>query len=887
MVRYSIEDAAKKLGIDTETLGRWMASAHMAVSPDPASHEYVLDELQLDQLARAHGLQKDVIPAQDTQQETSYWGPQGEGISGVPTIHLQQSEEINVPTAGRPQGGEIMGGRAQGSSLQPPAQNGVVGQPVAPMPRDAVNEPTLSMGEGGRKHSGQPPSAPDIVPEIRPIRLDAPVVTIGRFPNNMVVLNSPQVSGYHARIEQLPGGGHRIVDLHSTNHTYVNSQQVRDQVLKPGDEISIGGYQFSYTGDALVQAGEGYSIRIDALHLKQYGGWRVTLLNDISLDIPQHSLVALVGSSGVGKTTLLDALSGIRPAAKGLVLYNGRDYYRNQASFNTQIGYVPQSDIIHKDLTVQHALYYTARMRLPKDFTRKQIKERINEVLDEVEMTHRRRMLVRNLSGGERKRVSLALELLANPSVFFLDEPTSGLDPGLDLKMMQLLRKLADKGHTIILVTHATTNINVCDFVCFLARGGRLAYYGPPGEALSYFGVQTYAEVYNTLDPSDEHKDAPRKAEERFKHSPYYQRYIADPLNREMEENQDLEELNLPVKKAKRGSPWRQFRILTRRYLELLKNDAVNLAILLFQAPIIGLILYYLASPTTFTSTSVATCPIHADALQQTGPIVSYSCQRVVDFLNSPQGAQFAAQQGMSKQQLLQAAILPNSGADAQTLLFIMAFAAVMFGVINGVRAIVREVPIYRRERMVNLGIVPYMFSKIVVLGILSLLQSAVLVYIVNLKAPYHQGIILPPFAEIYISMALTSLAGLMIGLLLSALAPNTDRAMSLVPLILIPQVIFSGVVFNLNSPILQAIGALFAARWAISGMGSTIGLHADKLGVDNFSYQGTLYVTLNPADALPGAIEHLAIVWGALVIMIIVIALATALALKNKDVSR
>lgn len=868
MKRYTIDDAAKRLGIDTETLGSWLASAHLAAFPDARSQDYVLDEQQLDQLARIHGLQGNT----DSRQ--------GDGISNVPTVHLQQSDATNAVPAAPP--------ASTGAPTPPPVQNGAgTGQPNPSMSQDAMTGQNSIAGGDERGQTGQLPGELDVVPEIRPIQLNAPIVTIGRFPNNMVVLDNPQVSGYHARMEQLPDGGHRIVDLRSTNHVYVNSQRVRTRILKPGDEISIGAYQFTYTGDALVQAGEGYSIRIDALHLKQYGKWRATLLNDISLDIPQHALVALVGSSGVGKTTLLNALSGIQPAYKGLVLYNGRDYYRNLASFNTQIGYVPQSDIIHKDLTVQHALYYTARMRLPRDFTRRQIKERINEVLDEVEMTHRRRMLVRRLSGGERKRISLALELLANPSVFFLDEPTSGLDPGLDLKMMELLRKLADKGHTIILVTHATTNISVCDFVCFLARGGRLAYYGPPNEALGYFGAQSYAEIYNALDPTPDHKDSPKKAEERFKHSPYYARYVAEPLNQEMAEQENLEELNVPVQQAKRGNPWRQFRILTRRYLELLKNDVVNLAILLLQAPIIGLILYYLASTATFASTSVTTCPLRANPADATGPIVSISCQRVVGLLNSPQGTSFAAQQGMTKQQILQAAIAPNSGADAQTLLFIMAFAAVLFGVINGVRAIVREVPIYRRERMVNLGIVPYMFSKIVVLGILSLIQSAILVYMVNLKAPYQQGIFLPPFVEIYITMALTALAGLMIGLLLSALAPNTDRAMSLVPLILIPQVIFSGVVFKLNSPILQAVGALFAARWAIAGMGSTVGLHGDKLGVDNFSYQSTNFVTLNPADALPGALAHIGLVWGALVVMIVVVALATALALKQKDVRK
>ncbi len=399
MKRYTIEDAAKSLGIDTETLGGWLSSAHLAAFPDPRSNEYVLDEQQLDQLARQHGLQVNRM----STREASFRLQQEDRVSDVPTAHLQQGNAANPVPASPPP--PKNGG---------PASNGAKPVPfVRQVPQQTVTG-QLPMANG-KAHNVE---TPDVVPEVRPIKLNAPVITIGRFPTNMVVLDNPQVSGCHARLEQLPGGGHQIFDLHSTNHVYVNSQRVREKVLQPGDEISIGAYQFTYTGDQLVQAGEGYSIRIDGLHLKQYGKWHVTLLNDVSLDVPQHSLVALVGSSGVGKTTLLDALSGIRPAAKGTVLYNGRDYYRNLPSFNTQIGYVPQSDIIHKDLTVQHALYYTARLRLPRDFTRKQIKERINEVLDEVEMAHRRRMLVGRLSGGERKRVSLALELLANPSVW-------------------------------------------------------------------------------------------------------------------------------------------------------------------------------------------------------------------------------------------------------------------------------------------------------------------------------------------------------------------------------------------------------------------------------------------------------------------------------------
>ena len=724
----------------------------------------------------------------------------------------------------------------------------------------------------------------DSVPELRPIALGAPVITIGRAADNDVVLNHPQVSGYHARMELLQNG-YRILDHGSTNHVYVNTQRVMQQVLTPGDEVRIGPFKLTYTGTQLTQHDESNGIRIDALRLHKEGNKRVVLLNDISLVIPPRKFVALVGGSGAGKSTLMDALNGLRPAQQGIVFYNGKDYYRHLAAFSTQLGYVPQDDIIHRDLTVEHALYYAARLRLPEDFTEKQIHERIEAVLDDVEMKSRRSLLVSRLSGGQRKRVSIALELLANPSVFFLDEPTSGLDPGLDRKMMLLLRKLADKGHTIVLVTHATNNINACDYVCFLTQGGRMAYYGPPNDAKAYFGKTDFAEIYSALEPTEEHPDIPAQAEEKFKQSPEFATYVAGPLNQGPASRADAETHTTLVKPPRRGNPWLQLRILTARYLELLRNDKVNLAILLFQAPVIGFILFFLAALNTFSPTSIATCPHHIDMLNNASPI-SIDCQqelRQLNALTTPAGLAFKAQNfpGKSDLQIVQDSIIFGSGGDAQKILFIMAFAAVMFGCMNGAREIVKEVPIYRRERTVNLGIVPYMFSKIIVLGVLCLLQSFVLVLFVNFKTPFVESILLPPFVEIYITMALTSLAGLMIGLAISAIVPNSDRSMSIVPIALIPQVIFSGVLFSLDSPqFLQVLGAFFPARWAMAAMGSTVGLHGDKLGADAFSYWGTL-VAYSQTDAL----IHLFLSWGVLVVTIVLLALATAYLLKRKDV--
>src|SRR3989440_10125704 len=269
----------------------------------------------------------------------------------------------------------------------------------------------------------------------------------------------------------------------------------------------------------------------------------------------------------------MDALNGLRPAQQGIVLYNGQDYYRHLATFSTQLGYVPQDDIVHRDLSVERALYYAAKMRLPTDFTEVQIKKRITEILEEVDLTDRRQMLVSKLSGGQRKRVSIALELLVKPSVFFLDEPTSGLDPGLDRKMMFLLRRLADKGHTIVLVTHATNNINACDYVCFLCRGGRLAFFGPPEEAKTYFGKTDFAEIYSSLEPTDENPNIPEEAAARFKVSNQYKQYVVAPLRSGSAETGQVNGVpqTKEVKRPKRGNPLQQFFLLNQRNLELLR----------------------------------------------------------------------------------------------------------------------------------------------------------------------------------------------------------------------------------------------------------------------------------------------------------------------------
>lgn len=365
---------------------------------------------------------------------------------------------------------------------------------------------------------------------------------------------------------------------------------------------------------------------------------------------------------------------------------------------------------------------------------------------------------------------------------------------------------------------------------------------------------------------------------------------------------------------------FKQFVLLTQRYLELLWNDKANLAILLLQAPIIALILVfmiqYLIGSNVFSSTEVVQCnsinytnPLDINAsnstsstnstgttrAKTTNPNVTgknqvVDCNQVLHYLQQkPQQAYLHKNYGGDANKALQDFIVLGAGSDAQKILFIMAFAALMFGCINSVREIVKEGPIYQRERTVNLGIIPYMFSKIAVLGILSLLQSAVLVIIMNIAAHFHQGsydqgiffknnlVIL----EIYITLALTSLVGAMLGLVVSALAPNSDRAMSFIPIILIPQVIFSGFLFALNKNLLQGIGAFFAVRWSIAGLGSSIGLNEHALKADGFTYHSTLFSTYDQAEA----VRHMWLVWGALCAMIVILAVLIALFLRRKDV--
>jgi len=370
---------------------------------------------------------------------------------------------------------------------------------------------------------------------------ESKVVSIGRAAENDIVLPAPMVSRFHAQVERI-GQRYRVRDLGSGNGTFVNGNAVRgDTWVQPGDAVHIGPYRLQVGDEVITQHDESQGgMRVEAQDLNKRVRKDLNVLQNISLAFLPREFIVVVGQSGGGKSTLVDAIAGYRPATHGKVIVNDTiDVYKDFDAIRNTIGYVPQKDIIHMELTVFQALDYAAQLRMPADTTTEERHQRIGEVMAELDLTHRRDTQISELSGGQQKRVSIGVELLTKPGLFFLDEPTSGLDPGTETALMQLMRRLADQGRTIVLITHATKNVMLADRVVFLARGGYLAWFGPPEEALMYFDQFRsdrqrrtkpieFDDLYNLLD--HEELGAGKDWAERYRQHEAYQKYIARPL---------------------------------------------------------------------------------------------------------------------------------------------------------------------------------------------------------------------------------------------------------------------------------------------------------------------------------------------------------------------
>ena len=621
---------------------------------------------------------------------------------------------------------------------------------------------------------------------------DLKVIRIGRAADNELQLDDPAVSRYHAVVERV-GARYRIRDLRSQNGTFVNGRRVeREQFIAEGDLLHVGGAELALAGSGLTRSDPGNGLRLDVIGLHKEVSRRKNLLQDISLSIYPREFVALVGTSGAGKSTLMDAINGFRPATHGRVLVNGVDLYRHFDVYRGEIGYVPQDDIMHRDLTVYEALDYAARLRMPADTSRAERQTRVAQVLQDLDLEQRKALPIQKLSGGQRKRVSIGIELLTRPRLFFLDEATSGLDPGTELELMQLLRQLTEdrnEGRTILLITHATKNVMLCDNVIFLTKGGYLAFYGPPDKALEHFEQYRtvkarrlkpdfeFDDIYGLLDPdralaetaSDKEKLALAATwAERYRQSPLYQQYVVNRSEeaRRLDSGASMRNAAAEVRRRPRSSPLQQFAILSARAWAVMRRDPRSLAVMLLQAPLMGL----------FT------------------------------FVNYGKHIFTAASEGTATQ------------PSALTSLFIMVIVVLLFGAVNAAREITKEGPVYRRERMINLRLAPYIFSKILVGGLLCLLQVGIYLGISCLSTDWPPFLGLPGWAQLYGTFVLVGLTGTMLGLVLSALASNDSQAVALIPVILIPQFIFAGVMMPdlASAPVIPDIAT---SKWAVAAL--------------------------------------------------------------------
>jgi ABC-type multidrug transport system ATPase subunit len=597
------------------------------------------------------------------------------------------------------------------------------------------------------------------------MQLTGRTLRIGRDASNDIVADDLSVSRRHAELRK-SGEHYEIVDLGSFNGTFVNGQEVIAARVTGQDVIGIGRASYRLVGDLLQEFTDTGDITLHARQLSvRLPGGKV-ILDDVSFPLGERTLMAVIGPSGAGKSTLLGALTGMQPATSGGVTYDGRDLYSNYAELRDRIGLVPQENILHTQLSPRRALGYAAELRFPRDVSADDRNRRVTEVLGELALTEHAGTRTVALSGGQQKRVNVALELLTKPSLLFLDEPTSGLDPGLDMAVMEMLAGLAHDGRTVIVVTHSVANLDVCDRLLVLVPGGKVAFFGPPADGLAHFGQTGWAQVFRALD-AEPGRDWPAE----YRASPYYPRYVTADMQRA-----PAVATRIPAVPAAPPRPRRrlaQLSTLARRYLAVIASDR------------------------TFVG-AIALLPVILGGLVR---------------------------------------LIPDDGGltgrgnpDANQVLLILTMGACLTGVASSVRELVKERPLYTRERAAGLSPGAYLGSKLAVLGAISAIQAVVLVLIgvAGRPLPPHGAVLASlPLLEIVLAMAALAAASMAAGLLISALVSSSDKTMPLLVVVVLVQVVLSGAVFRLNHKAgLNQASWLSPSRWGLGAAGSTVDLN-------------------------------------------------------------
>ncbi|MER5754786.1 FHA domain-containing protein [Streptomyces sp. NPDC002088] len=640
--------------------------------------------------------------------------------------------------------------------------------------------PSIPQQQGPGGGAGAPPVYGDRSPTTFHQFSLGRVMRIGRALENDLVVSDLQVSRSHAEFHSTPDGRMEIRDLGSHNGTYVNGQPIAkggSQLLGPTDIVGVGHSTYRIVGDRLEEFVDTGEVSFSARHLTVTVDGGKQILKDVSFGVPEKSLVAVIGPSGSGKSTLLKALTGYRPADQGEVLYDNRNLYKQFAELRQRIGLVPQDDILHKELTVNKALKYAAKLRFPADTTAAEREARIDEVLRELKLDIHKEKKVTSLSGGQRKRVSVALELLTKPSLIFLDEPTSGLDPGMDRDVMQLLRGLADDGRTVLVVTHSVAELAICDKLLVMAPGGSVAYFGPPEEALNFFGYDSWADVFSAFENYRDYDWAGR-----WKGSQHYQMYAADI---DAVAAQSVQMAPMQAMKPPKPQGWgSQLMTLIRRYTSVIVSDRGFLGLMVILPAVLG----------------VVSVLIPADFGLALGP-----------------------KNGKP----------PFSNRDGSTILLILAVGACFAGAANSVRELIKERVIYERERATGLSRSAYLMSKVIVLGVITVLQGGIIggIGLFSLGADKlpAEGLLLKgaPALELTLPIMVLGFTSMMFGLIISSLVKTAEKTMPLLVMFAIVQVVFTGCLFQLYDKVgVEQLAWLMPSRWAVSAAGTTAQLN-------------------------------------------------------------
>ena len=598
---------------------------------------------------------------------------------------------------------------------------------------------------------------------------------IGRDPKCEIPVDYPMVSWRHARLTRTQDGI-IVEDLGSRNGTYVNGVRVIGRILaKAGQEIGLGSVRFQLLENGqLAQRDYNGKVTIEAKEIVVHAPNGKRLLDPVSLTVFPYELVALMGPAGSGKTTLLKALNGYTRPVQGTVLFRGQSLYDYYDLYRHMMGYVPQDDIVHPQLTVRQALYFSARLRT--DLTDAEIDARTVKVLNDLGIPDKIDTVIgspenKTLSGGQRKRVNIGLELITDTPVLFLDEPTSGLSSYDAESVIDLLKNLSKTGKTIITTIHQPSLkvFKQFDDLLMVSRDkgqkpGALVYFGPAyPDSIQFFNPPTTgAPIPKAQELNPEMLfTGMNTVPEANRTETWRQRYLASRYRQEFVTNRSGKQ---PAAADRTGQekPQRQFGMtqwlaLVKRNLIVRLRDRAQTAFLLAQAPLVALLVVMLNYPLR---------PGHIDELSQKIPGVH----------------------------------------------FLMVVAAIWFGCNNAARDIVGEWTIYKRERMVTLKLLPYVFSKFAVLLGLCVFQCATMLAIVYFICGLHSN-----FGWDFLVLLLAAIIGAGLGLTISALSKTTESAIALMPMVLLPIIAMGGVMrpIYLMPKAGQAVSALIPSRWA------------------------------------------------------------------------